>query len=120
MKEERNPDHLNSRLKAYALRIINLFAALPKNGAADILGRQILRSGTSPGAQFREALRARSKAEYVSKLNGGLQELDETDYWLSLLWEANIIEKERLDPLIKETDELMAIFVSLINKHRPK
>jgi len=79
--------NLRTRTKRYALRIIRLFTALPKNDVAMALGRQMLRSGTSVGAHHREAARSRSVAEFVSKMDGGLQELDETGYWLELLVE---------------------------------
>jgi four helix bundle protein len=76
------------------------------------LGRQLLRSGTSVGAQYREACRARSPAEFVSKLESANQELDETHYWLELLMEAGLIPKRLLDPLAQEANELIAIFVA--------
>ena len=85
------PTDLNGRLKKLALRIIALYSALPKRGPAQILGNQILRSGTSPGAHYREARRAKSNADFVSKIEGALQELDETQYWLELIGEAEII-----------------------------
>ncbi|MGD1929968.1 MAG: four helix bundle protein [Leptolyngbyaceae cyanobacterium] len=105
---------LKERTKAFALRIIRLYSALPITTVAQVLGKQILRSGTSVGAHYREAYRARSTAEFVSKLNGGLQELEETSYWLELLSEAEIINTQRLQPLAQETQELTAIFVTLI------
>ncbi|MBE7384529.1 MAG: four helix bundle protein [Leptolyngbya sp. SIO1E4] len=108
------PADLKERTKAFALRIIRLYSALPKTTVAQVLGKQILRSGTSVGAHYREAHRARSTAEFVSKLNGGLQELEETAYWLDLLSEAVIIKPDRLEPLSQETQELIAIFVTLI------
>jgi four helix bundle protein len=81
---------------------------------AQVLGKQVLRSGTSVGAHFREGTRARSNAEFVSKLNGGLQELEETSYWLELLAESGIVNPDRLNDLMKESDELTAIFVTCI------
>jgi four helix bundle protein len=82
------------------------------------MARQLLRSGTSPGAHFREALRARSKAEYVAKMNSGLMELEETLYWLELLEGSGLVEGKKLEPLKTETSQLIAIFVSLIKKWR--
>jgi len=105
---------LKERTKAFALRIIRLYSALPNTTVAQVLGKQILRSGTSVDAHYREAHRARSTAEFVSKLNGGLQELEETTYWLELLSEAEIIDAQRLNPLAQEAQELTAIFVTLI------
>ena len=114
------PSDLKQRTKAFALRIIRLYSALPNNTVAQVLGKQILRSGTSVGAHYREAHRARSTAEFVSKLNGGLQELEETAYWLELLAESGTIELRRLHPLTQETDELTAILVTLIKNAKSK
>ncbi|ASC69564.1 hypothetical protein XM38_004910 [Halomicronema hongdechloris C2206] len=108
------PSDLKQRTKAFALRIIRLYSALPNTTVAQVLGKQILRSGTSVGAHYREAHRARSTAEFVSKLNGGLQELEETNYWLELLAESETIEPSRLNPLSQEAGELTAIFVTLV------
>src|SRR5436305_3440102 len=109
---------LTERTRAFAVRIIRLSSSLPSNRTADVLAKQVLRSGTSPGAHFREALRARSKAEYVAKLNGGLMELEETLYWLELIEGAKLVTPKKLAALRKETDELIAIFVSLIKRWR--
>jgi four helix bundle protein len=109
------PQDLKERTKAFALRIIKLFAALPKATEAQILGRQVLKSGTSVGAHYREATRARSTAEFVSKMEGGLQELEETAYWLELISESGIVSPQKLSELSQETNELLAIFVSSIN-----
>ena len=80
-----------------------------------MIGKQALRSGTSVGAQYREASRARSKKEFASKLEGGLAELEETTYWLDLLAKAKIVAASRLQPLREEADELLRIFVSAVN-----
>lgn len=105
---------LRERTKAFALRIIRLYVALPKRQEAFVLGKQLLRSGTSVGAHYREATRARSTAEFISKLEGGLQELEETAYWLELLAEAEIVKPERLTSLREEADELTAILVACV------
>jgi four helix bundle protein len=97
--------NLVDRTRSFALRIVELSSALPSNRTADVIARQLLRSGTSPGAHFREALRARSKSEYVSKLNGGLMELEETLYWLEIVEAANLMKSKRLEPLKIETSE---------------
>ena len=104
---------LRKRTTEFALRIIKLYAALPKSIEAQVLGRQILRSGTSVGAHYREACRAKSNADFISKIEGGLQELDETLYWIELLSDAKIISHARLEPLEQETNELIAMFVSM-------
>jgi four helix bundle protein len=78
MTDENKPVDLRTRTKQFALRIVRLFAALPKSTEAQVIGKQLLRSGTSVGAHYREANRARSEAEFISKLEAGLQELDES------------------------------------------
>ncbi|MFT5126689.1 MAG: four helix bundle protein [Rhodothermales bacterium] len=103
---------LKLRTKEFALRIIRLHAALPSTPVARTLGNQLLRSGTSVGAHYREACRARSTAEFVSKLGGGHQELEETSYWLELLVESKTLSAPQLGPLIQEADELSAIFTT--------
>jgi len=109
-----DPTDLKNRTKTYALRIIKLYQALPKNGEAQVIGKQILRSGTSVGAQYWEACRAKSPADFINKMEGSLQELDETGYWLELLSESKIMSTERLVDLQKENDELTAIFVASV------
>ena len=106
---------LRVRTKKFALRIIKLYQSLPHSGEAQVIGKQILRSGTSVGAQYREACRAKSPADFVNMLAGSLKELDETAYWLELLAEGEIIPSDKLADLQKETNELLAIFVSSIN-----
>src|SRR5881397_609652 len=104
---------LRKRTKVLALRIIRLYTSLAKNRTeAQVLGRQVLRIGTSVGAHYREAVRARSAAEFISKIEGGLQELEETAYWLELLVESQIVPESQLADLRREVDELTAILVS--------
>jgi len=93
---------------------------LPNTIEAQIIGKQILRSGTSAGAQYREATRAGSDAEFISKSEGGLQELEETMYWLELLTESQIFTAEKLKNLQKEADELMAILVTSVKTVKTK
>ena len=114
MKEE--PRELRQRTKEYALRIVKLYSSLPKSTEAQVIGKQLLRSGTSAGAHYREAQRSKSGADFISKMEGGLQELDETGYWLELLEGAGIVSSERLAPLCRETDELIAIFVTIVKR----
>ena len=108
------PLDLRTRTKQYALRVIRLFAALPNTIVAQVLGKQVLRSGTSVGAHYREASRARSDAEFISKLEVGLQELDESAYWMELLTESGTMDASRLENLLKETDELIAILTTCV------
>jgi four helix bundle protein len=105
---------LRERTKEFALRIVRLYAALPKTTEAQVLGKQVLRSGTSVGANYREATRARSTAEFVSKVGVSLQELGETDYWLELLAASGIVPEARLADLRNELNELTAILVSSV------
>ncbi|RLD98018.1 MAG: four helix bundle protein [Bacteroidetes bacterium] len=91
---------MKERTEEYGLRIIRMFAALPKTTEAQVIGKQVLRSGTSVGANYREANRGRSKAEFVAKLGDCLKELDETDYWLSLLVKSEIVPVSRMQSLI--------------------
>jgi four helix bundle protein len=107
---------LKLRTKDFAVRIIRLYAALPKTTEAQVIGKQILRSGTSIGAHYRESQYAKSDADFVSKIEGGLQELEETSYWLELLEEMDIFNSEKLQPIKQETGELTAIFITIVKK----
>lgn len=109
---------LLSRTKNFARRIIRLYVALPHKTLAQVLGKQVLRSGTSVGANYREANRARSKAEFSAKAGDCLKESDETLYWLELLSEENILPEQRLQPLLQEANELVAIFVTISKRSR--
>jgi four helix bundle protein len=109
----RNRD-LSDRTKLFALRIIRLFSALPNSDLARVIGKQLLRSGTSVGANYREACRARSNAELISKLGIVTQELDETIYWMELLVEGEVVPAARLAELRTEAEELLKIFVTSI------
>ena len=105
---------LRTRTKAFALRIIRLYSGLPRRTEAQVIGRQMIRSGTSVGANYREAYRARSKAEFIAKAGECLKEIEETGYWLELLVDSGIVSEERLASLTDECSELTAIFVASI------
>jgi four helix bundle protein len=107
---------LKIRTKELALGIVGLYADLPKRREAQVMGDQVLRSGTSVGAHFREAQRAKSNADFISKIEGGMQELEETVYWLELLEETGLCGSKSLESLKQEADELMAIFVTIVRK----
>jgi four helix bundle protein len=107
---------LRDRTLQYGIRIVRLYRALPKKTEAQVMGKQLLRSGTSVGANYHEACRARSDAEFVAKLNLSLQELDETDYWLELLTATGLMPSERLAPLRDETHQLIAILTTIVKK----
>ena len=111
---------LRRRTKLFSLRVIRLFAALPRSVPAQVLGKQVLRSATSVGANYREACRSRSDPEFVAKLGDCLKELDETLYWLELLTEANVLPAPRLAPLRDEADELLAIFTTISKARKRK
>ena len=119
-REEQVPLDLKIRTKQFALRIIRLYTSLQKTNEAQVIGKQVLRSGTSVGAQYREAQRAKSDADFINKVEGSLQELDETGYWLELLKDSGILSAEKLNPLLKETDELTAILVTIVKKVKNK
>jgi len=119
MEEQKRQD-LRVRTREFALQIVNLYTALPKSTEAQVLGKQVLRSGTSVGAHYREARRAKSNADFISKMEGGLQELEETLYWLELLAHSKIISSQQTQPLLREADELIAIFVTMVKKVKTK
>jgi four helix bundle protein len=116
MQKEEND--LRDRTKAFALRIVRMFSALPKTTEAQVLGKQVLRSGTSIGANYREAFRARSKAEFVAKCGDSLREIEESAYWLELLVESGIVNADKLAPLRQECEELTAILVTIVKRSR--
>jgi four helix bundle protein len=114
MNEE--PQDLKLRTKLFALRIIKLFTKLPKQTVAQVLGKQVLRSGTSVGANYREASRARSKNEFISKIGDSLKEIEETEYWLELLVDSGCVQPQKMASLLDETRQLIAIFTTIDKK----
>ena len=111
-RSDLGPEELRQRTKRFALRIIKLFRALPKTEDARILGRQILRSGTGVAANYRSACKARSRADFISKIGITVEEADETAFWLELLADAGIVSRARLKDLWSEADELVRIFAA--------
>ena len=109
-------EDLKTRTKRFTLRVIRLYGALPKSAEAQVLGKQMLRSGTSVGAHYREGVRARSTAEFISKLEGGMQELEETSYWFELILESGIVTENKMEDLMNEANELMAILTTIVKK----
>src|SRR5438309_1022740 len=105
-------DELKKRTRRFALRILKLVAALPKSVAGRTIGGQLARSGTSVPANYRAACRARSKAEFISRLGVVEEEADESALWLELIMEGAIMKKTLVEPLWKEADELVAIMTS--------
>lgn len=106
------PKELQARTKAFAWRVIGLVGALPRTTTGQVIGQQLLRSATSMGANYRAACRTQSRAEFAAKPSIGVEEADESLYWLELLEESGLIEPERLTELVKEVNELLAISVS--------
>src|SRR5207244_936997 len=122
MRENQQDERVDLRVrtKRFALREIRMFVALPKREEAYVLGKQVLRSGTSVGANFREAHRARSDAEFVAKLGDCLKELDETYYWMELLVDSGIVSVKRLAALQDECNQLLAILTTIAKKVKSK
>ena len=111
---------LKDRTKRFVLRMIRLCEALPKGKTADVIGRQLLRCGTSVGANYRAACRARSPAEFIAKMGIVEEECDECLYWMELMVEAGLMPEERLNDIMREADELLAMTVSSIKTTRQK
>jgi four helix bundle protein len=107
-----NKAELKDRTKQFALRIIKVVEALPNTTAGRTVGNQLVRSGTSVGANYRSACRARSTAEFVAKLGVVVEESDESAYWLELIAESKMLKQQLLQPLLQEANELTAIMVA--------
>jgi four helix bundle protein len=103
-------EQLRKRTKAFAIRIVRLYRALPKTGEARVIGNQVLRSGTSFAANYRAVCRARSKAEFTAKMGIVVEEADETVFWLEMIVDTDIMPITKLKDLMKESNELLAIF----------
>jgi four helix bundle protein len=107
-----NPTELKQRTKDFGKRVIKLIEALPKNVTASVIGRQLLRSATSVGANYRAVCRARSRADFIAKLGIVEEECDESLYWLEILVETNQIKAALVSELLKESEEILAIIVA--------
>ena len=107
-----NAEEFKKRTKTFALRVIHLVESLPASRASNVIGRQLLRSGTSVGANYRAACRGRSRPEFISKLGIVEEECDESLFWMELLVENNYVKASLLRDLMKESDEILAIVVS--------
>jgi len=113
-------EEFKQRTKAFTLRIVHLVDSLPRSRTADVFARQLLRSGTSVGANYRAACRARSQADFVAKMGIVEEECDETIYWMELLVETDIVEAKRLDDLQREAHEILAMVVTSIKTARKR
>lgn len=108
-------DNLKGQTKKFALEVIRLTQSLPRDRASDVLGNQWLRAGTSVGANYRSACRAKSRADFISKMGTVEEEADESTYWMELMSEANLIREQQIHALFTEADELLSLVVSSIN-----
>ena len=112
------PKDLKQRTKEFALRIIKLVESLPRGTITDVIGKQLLRSGTSVGANYRSSCRAKSTADFISKMGTVEEEADESIYWMELLIASGLISKDEVDELLDEADQIVAIIVSSIKTAR--
>ncbi len=111
---DERPQDLKPRTKAFALRVIPMYSKLAKGDTvAQVLGKQVLRSGTSVGANYREASRGRTKAEFISKIGDCLKEIEETEYWLELLVDSGCVKAKRMNELLDEPRQLIAILTTI-------
>ena len=113
-------NEFKARTKKFALRVIHLVDALPRDVAANTLGRQLIRSGTSVAANYRAAIRAKSRADFISKMGTVEEECDESLFWMELLIESHRVKSELLDSLIQEGSEILAITVASIKTARSR
>ncbi len=105
-------EQLKARAKAFAIRVVKLFQALPKTDEARVIGKQAFRSATSVAANYRAACRARSRKEFAARIGIVVEETDESVFWLELLVETGIVKQSRMDGLLSEANELLAIFAA--------
>ena len=113
-----NPEVMKDRTKKFAKQIILLCRKLPKNREGNLIGNQIFRSGTSVASNYRAACRARSKAEFIAKMGIVEEEADETLFWLEVIEEVEIFNKDSISPLMQECNEILSIVVASINTAR--
>jgi four helix bundle protein len=109
---------LGIRTRKYAVRIVRLYVSLPKTTEAQVFGKQLLRSGTSVGAHIAESRRGKSRADFANKIDGALQELDESIYWMNLLADTGIVKETKLRDLLDESEQLISILVTMANRIR--
>jgi four helix bundle protein len=115
-----NPVEFKSQTRAFALRVIRLVEALPKSAVGDTIGRQLLRCGTSVGANYRSACRAKSRADFIAKMKIVEEECDEALYWIDLLIESGQVRAARLDDLVQEADTILSLVVASIKTARSR
>ena len=116
--EENKLVDLKVRTKKFSLRVIRLVQPLPNDSVTREIGKQLLRSGTSVGANTRAIFKARSKKEFIAKLGVVIEEADESSFWMELLVESKIVKEELLKDLMQEANELLSIFISISKKNK--
>jgi four helix bundle protein len=114
------PDELRARTKAFALRVVKLYRCLPRSADAQVMGKQLLRCGTSVAANYRASCRARSRAEFAARIGIVVEEADESGFWLEMLGDAEIVRVALLKELLQESKELTAIFTATQQSTRKK
>ena len=115
-----NPEEFKARTKSFALRIVRLVETLPNTRTSDVIGKQLLRSGTSVGANYRAACRARSQADFIAKMRLVEEECDESVYWIELLVESEQVKKPLVDDLLREANEILSMVVASIKTARTR
>lgn len=115
-----NAEEFKDRTKAFGLRVVRLVEALPKSRTSDVFGKQLLRCGTSVGANYRAACRAKSPADFIAKMKIVEEECDESLYWMDLIVESALMPEHRVAELNKEADELLAMVVASIKTARSR
>jgi four helix bundle protein len=113
-------ENLKDRTKKFALRVIEFVESLPSGKTINVIGRQLLRSGTSVGANYRSACRAKSRADFINKLNIVEEEADESLFWMELLIESNLVKTNEIKPLYDEANELLSIVIASIKTAKKK
>lgn len=115
-----NQNYLKEKTKSFALEIIKLIESLPRGRTADVIGKQLLDAGTSVGANYRAACRARSPADFISKMGIVEEEADETIYWMELLIESGLVQKQDLTHLLDGANQILAMTMSSIKTAKRK
>ena len=113
-----NAEEIKRRTRGFAVRVVRLVEALPRTRSADVIGKQLLRCGTSVGANYRASCRARSQADFIAKMGIVEEEADETIYWIELLVDAGLIKRARVAGLLNEANQIVALVVSSIKTAR--
>jgi four helix bundle protein len=115
-----DPNEFKSRTKSFGLRIVRLTEALPKSRTSDVIGKQLLRCGTSVGANYRAACRAKSQADFIAKMKIVEEECDESVYWIELLVESDQVKENLISDLLKEANEILAMVVASLKTARSR